>query len=505
MLKDETLSHKLISKWFWLYLFLILGLPLGYFIRILLSNSLSVSEIGIIYWLLGLMWLLSSLSSLWLSGWSLVYFLPKYMLEKKENHVNTIYKIIRYINIFMTIIVCIWLYFFIQYFWNSYIEHPDVKNILYIFLAYFFFSNLANPVHWIYQTFQDVFTPQLTWFISQAFISISIIILFYLWIWSIVGYSIIFLIWTIISYIILFSVYKIKYSKYIEKWIFIKDKVLIKEMMLFWLNVLIWSNALLIINTVDMQMLMVISWSENAWYYTNYMSLLGILMLFLGPIMWLIFPIISELNSKGQIEKLKLLQDFFYKYIIIFTLSLSILLAVFWEVLSVIFFWENFLYSGSILKYLAFFWVFQIMFSINLSILWWIWKLHITRNILIIAMIINVFLNLILIPTFWALGAWISTVIAWLLIAIFSFYFINKNIRINFDYKFCLKNIFLIMLIWIAYHYTIPHIFILENIYRYTNLIYLLIMWFWAYIILILFNIWEIKYFTKEIKWFLKK
>jgi len=276
-------------------------------------------------------------------------------------------------------------------------------------------------------------------------------------------------------------------------------------MMFFWLNWLIRRNAMMIINTVDMQMLIVLKWTESAWYYSNYMSLIAIVMFFLRPLMWLLFPIISELTNKNQIYKLWLLQDFLYKYIIMFTTSISVLLLIFWEVLAVIFFWENFLYSGTLLKYLAFFWIFQVLFTINLSILWWIWKIYLARNILVISMILNVLANFLLIPYLWALWAWISTVMARWLIAISSFYFVNKNLKINFDLKFYFKNIFIIMLIWVVYHYAIPHIFILENIYRYTNLIYLLIMWFWAYIILMILNIWEIKYFSNEVKQFLKR
>jgi len=134
LLKDETLTQKLISKWFWLYLFAFLSLPLWYLIRVILSNDLWPSEIGIIYGLLSLMWLLSILSSLWLNSGALIYFLPKYYIDKNKDHVTTIYKIVRYINIFMTIVFAIWIYFFIKYAGSSYINHPEIETILYIFL-----------------------------------------------------------------------------------------------------------------------------------------------------------------------------------------------------------------------------------------------------------------------------------------------------------------------------------------------------------------------------------
>jgi hypothetical protein len=45
ILQQETLSHKLISKGFWAYVFVIFTAPLGYLIRLLASNTLSVADV----------------------------------------------------------------------------------------------------------------------------------------------------------------------------------------------------------------------------------------------------------------------------------------------------------------------------------------------------------------------------------------------------------------------------------------------------------------------------
>ncbi len=500
LLKEETLAQKFISKWFWLYLFTFLSLPLWYVIRVILSNDLSVSEVGIIYWMISLMWLLSALSWLWLNSGSLIYFLPKYIIEKKQDYTNTIYKIVRYTNITMTIIVSLWLYFFIQYFWNNYIEHNEAKNILYIFLWLFVFLNLANPLIGIFQTLQNVFITQLSSFISQAIISIWVISLFILWIWNILWYSLMFLVWNIIAYSTLYLTYKIKYSKKIESWKIIKDYSLFKKMIYFWINALIWLNAMMLIANMDMQMILAISGTVEAGYYTNYMSLIAITMFFLWPILWILFPIISEFHNKNNYEKLKLLINFLYKYLLIISISICVLLLVFWEVLAVILFWQDFLYSWTILTYLAIFWIFQLIYGINLPFISWIWKNYINRNILVGCLAFNILSNIIFVYFYWALWAWITTWITWFLIAVFSFYYVNKNIWINFDKIFLIKNIFIIAIIWIIYYNIIPNVFILENSFRYLNLLYLLIMWFWAYAIIFLANIWEVKNIFREIK-----
>ena len=504
LLPDQTLANKLISKGFWLYLFAFLGLPLWYLIRVILSNDLSVWEVGIIYSLISLMSILSILSTLGISQWAMVYFLPKYIVDNKPDYVSTIYKIVRYINIWMTLVVGLAFYFFIQYFWTAYIEHPESISILYIFLWVFLFLNLRKPIEWIYKTVQNVFVPKFTEFLKQVLISILLISFFLLGIWDLINYGYAFLIWWIISYLIYYIVFRYKYAWEILAWKFIKDNELFKKIMFFWISALIAANAMLIIKNIDMQMLLIISWAESAGYYTNYMSLIAIVMFFLSPILWLLFPIISELKSKGQIEKLKLLQNFLYKYFIVFAFSIIFLLGVFGEEIAVILFWEDFLYSGTLLSYLVIFGIFKLIFTINLAILMWIWEAKKRTNILIWVMVLNIVLNALLIPTLGALGAGIATGISWAVIAVASFYFVNQHQKINFDWLFYGKNFLFLLIISSIYYLFAKDLFVLENAYRYSNLMYIVAIWFFTYLIMFGLNFKEAKIFVKELKRFKK-
>ncbi len=504
LLKDETLTQKLISKWFWMYLFTFLWLPLGYLIRILLSNNLSVGEVWIIYSLIWIVWLITNFSSLWLNSWALVYFLPKYLVEKKINQTTTIYRFVRYLNIFMTVLIWILLFILIQKYWFNYIKHEKSIKILYVFLAYFIFSNIANPVSWINQTLQNVFITQISWFLCQ--LSIFLWVLFFVITGniSIINASLAFVLGQIILYLIQYINYKIKYHKIIEAWVWINDKKLFKEMLHFWINTIIATNAMAIISNLDMQMLVVLVWNESAWYYSNYYALLSIATLFLNPILALIFPIISELNSKNDNFKLKLLLDFLYKYFVVFAFSMWLLLFVFGKVLSLVFFKEIYLYSGELLRYFSFFGVLQIIFSINFSFLYWVGKSKITRNIMMIGLIINLILNFLLIPKFEAIWAGIATVISWFIIVLFTFYETKKIIKIDIPYKFYLKNICIILFLWIIYDWIVQKYFILKDSYRLENLIYMSIMWIIFYVLFGFFNYSEIKRFLWEFRWFRK-
>jgi len=68
--------------------------------------------------------------------------------------------------------------------------------------------------------------------------------------------------------------------------------------------------------------------AEAAGYYANFLSLFYIGNILIGPIMSLIFPMVSELIEKKNNNKISILISFFYSYFSIFSLSISILLIV---------------------------------------------------------------------------------------------------------------------------------------------------------------------------------
>jgi hypothetical protein len=67
---------------------------------------------------------------------------------------------------------------------------------------------------------------------------------------------------------------------------------------------------------------------------------------------------------------------------------------------------------------------------------------------------------------------------------ILSFKIINENQKITIDWSFFLKNTIFIGIWGIIIYLIKNNLFILEDIYRYTNLLYLIIIWliFWIYL-----------------------
>ncbi len=87
--QHKTLSEKFLKKGFWLYLFSFIIAPIGYIIKIIISDNLSVSDMGVLYAVISFITLVSAFNDFGMSE-SIKYFLPKFTKEKRYDKVKTI-------------------------------------------------------------------------------------------------------------------------------------------------------------------------------------------------------------------------------------------------------------------------------------------------------------------------------------------------------------------------------------------------------------------------------
>jgi len=118
-----------------------------------------------------------------------------------------------------------------------------------------------------------------------------------------------------------------------------------------------------------MQMIIYILGMKDAGYYTNYLSIIGIPFMLIGPIFALLFPIFSELHAKKEHTTIKVIKKMFAQNFVHIALATNVLYFVFAEIISNIFFGEKFLVSGTILRYSILFLVFNFLLQINFNIL----------------------------------------------------------------------------------------------------------------------------------------
>lgn len=498
LLADQPLWKKLINKGFWLYFFTLFIWPAGYFIRVIISNNISVADVGIIYSILWFMWILAAYHDLGLTE-ALQYHLPKYRIQKKYNAFKT--------SIFLTLIIqgISWLVIgFLLFFWANYLSvnyfhSPESANIIKIFCLYFLGVNFFNMLYSIYIAFQDVVQYKLIEFI-KSYITLGFTFCFFLlgslnittftWAW-IIG------LWA--SLAISFIIFLRKYTYTLKKGEIERDRELIRKQMKYAFRVFIGINVAWLLWQLDQQFVIYFLWAQAAGYYTNYISLILSFSVITWPILGYIFPLTTELVEKGENEKIKQIKNIFYKYFSLFAISISWLFLVLGKEIATILFGAKFIYSWVLLQYSSIFLIFNVLFGINFWFLAGMGKVKERAKIIFITLITNIILNLIFIYIRWLIGVVAAMMISRVQLFYLSYRLINKEKKISFDRRYLIKNMIAIVILCIIMYSLKNKFFVLDDIYRYKNLLYLIAFFLCYYLSLVWFNIKSVLAIRKEI------
>jgi len=499
--QHKSLSEKFIKKGFWLYLFSFIIAPIGYIIKIIISDSLSVSDVWLLYWVLSFVWLISIYNDLWLTE-SLSYFLPKFITEKKYDKVKTILFYTLSIQMISWIIIALLLYFWSNYLALHYFKNENASIILKYFTIYFIWLNIFQILQSFFSSIQNTLYKKWLDFIRMSSIIWFTLYFYFSDLKTLENFSLTWIYWLyiwIIFSIILF--YKQYYRKYLQNEKIFFSKTFFIKILSYAIFVFIWAQASSILWQMDMQMIIYLLWTKWAWYYTNYLSIIGIPFMLIWPIFGLLFPVFSELASKKQFNKIKLTKEIFFKIFIWVWIALNILMFVLSDKIAYSLFWEKFLLSWVILQYSILFLIFNYLLQINFNILAWIWKIKIRVKILSIALIFNFFANLFLIKHIWVQWAALATWLWWVLIFILSEYFLWKQFRVKIDIIYTLKNILFMWSLWlIILNYKEQIFWMFWNIFRLWSFWILFVIWILYFIIFALINLKEFKILTLEIK-----
>ena len=499
LLADETLSQKLIKKWFRLYFFGYLAAPLGYIIRLLISNSpdVSVADFGVMYSIISLVTFLWTYNDLWLTE-SLRFFLPRFYLKKEYNNIKTTIRLSLWTQLFTSLIIAACLRFWNEWLSVHYFKNEHAGIILKYFCVYFTLTNILQVFQSIFISFQKTFENQLTSFVQLMTTFLFVLFCFFSWRGNIERYSIGwilgFVVWIIVAYLL----YR-KYRKSLMQWIFKIEKNVLNKYVKYALWSFMWSSVTSLFWQIIQQMVLYFIWADNAWYYSNFLSLFNIWIVLIGPIMWLIFPLVSELIEKEDKHKLWLLYSFFYNYFSIFILSFSTLYVVLWPEISITLFGKQYLTSGVLLSQVWIFLFFYLLSWYNYSVLAGIWKVKERVYITWISCVLTIITAYILINLYGIYGAWLAYWISFIYVWWWSWLLLKKEgYSLRFDWMFIIRNILIFIVLWIGISLWKDQIIDIDwN--RWYMIGRLVIIWLAFYCIIGLGNIWMVKKLKGEI------
>lgn len=477
ILKDETLWEKLIKKWFWLYFFSFLIAPASYLIKLFISNSISVADVWVLYSVISLITLLNTYNDLGLTE-SLQYFLPRFLVKKQYNYAKTSIYLSLATQIFTALIIACVLRFAAPWLATHYFHSESAVIALKYFCFYFLWINLFQTLQSIFIAIQDTFSNQLIEFVRIWSILWFTMLFFFTWKASVGWYSLNWVLWLWIWIFIALILFRKKYSKELLQWKFEYDKAVAKDYIKYAMWCFIWLEIWVVFWNLIQQFVIIFLWAELAWYYTNFTSLFGIVNIVVWPILWLIFPMVSEIIAKNDCEKLKTIYSFFYTYLAIAIILLISFLIPLGEETGYILLWTKFAFSGELLSYGIIFSLFSIFSWFNFNVLAGMWKIKERVKFMWIALVISL-LTLISMKRIWIYGwvlaLWTGYITLWFL----SLRELYKENNFSVNRKLILNNIILCIIMGIIVWKMKNWVFVFDDLQRYKNLWKLVLFAIW--------------------------
>ena len=220
------------------------------------------------------------------------------------------------------------------------------------------------------------------------------------------------------------------------------DPKIIKKMTKFGMYVIAVDFGWLLLGYTDSMVLTYFAGLTSVGLYNVVLPTASVLTYFPKAVANVVLPLSSELWVKGKNTILKAGMELLYKYTIIVTLPLAMIMFSFTDILIKVLFGSEYLPAANSLKILSVGMIFSSLYFINANFLAGIGKPEINSKIVYGAALFNLIFNIILIPLIGIVGAAIITTISYFIMMLVGLIEIKKYIEISLPIKIWIKCIF---------------------------------------------------------------
>lgn len=428
------LTKRIIKGGSVILLFSVLLAPVGYFIRVLYSQTLTIDSYGLFYAALGLFTLITTYNALGF-GYSVTYFLPKYIKKKNYSTCWNIYVYCQIIEVITAILISLLLIALAPWLAENYFKVQGINNLIYIFCLFLIVDSFLNGVIRLFMGLQ-----QEKYYSSIHLISLSLILLFSLLFFfsnkiSVTTYA---LAWTG-AYLLSAVIYNfILYRNfgYLTKNKIRWDKPLFKKMFAFAVPALATTTISSLIIYSDIFFLTLFRGVKDVGIYNIILPIVSISTIFLYPLGNFIFPLVSHLMEKER-RQIEYLLGVLLKIIPFAGMYFGLFIAMFPSAPVALLFgqkWVGLVENPMII--LSFGYIAFLLFYYLAIIVSGMGKVNERLKISIWIALINIILSAFFVFKYGVVGAVIANIIIYF-ISIYLFGRIIKTV-INFNYPYAL-------------------------------------------------------------------
>ncbi|MBT7903306.1 flippase [Candidatus Woesearchaeota archaeon] len=407
----------------------LIAVLIGFLLRIFLAKNLSIEMYGLFYAVLALISFFSIFKSLGLIP-ALIKYIPEFIVNKQKQSIkNSIWSVLIIQFISFSIITSI-IIFYSDFLANSYFHNYAAKSLVIILTLSFLISTLDSIIIVTFQSFQKIFLFALFPLIK------SILFLILTFIFVKLGYGAFgagmgfFCSSLITSMLFLPKFLKITFYKInLAKLTF--DAQIIKKLVLFGFPLLLSTTGYLILNYTDTLLLTHFKTLTEVGLY-NVALPAASLILYLGTsISSIVFPLTSELCAKKNKRTLITGIQLLHRFLLIVIVPVALIIFSFSDLVLSLLFGEKYILAQNILKILVIGTACFTITHVNFSMVSGIGKPKIIAKIVLGVALLNIILNIILIPLIGVVGAAISTSISQIIMLILSILALKQLINIK--------------------------------------------------------------------------
>lgn len=435
-----NLGYKLLNQTFRIYMLTIIALPAWYFNKIIISTDLSVAEVWVLYSLLSLMGIIIMYNDLGFKE-SMVYFLPKFLVEKKHDSVKSTLINMFVIQIVTWGLIAIVLFLTSSFLAQHYFDYPASQTVIQWMTIYLIVQCL-NPDS-IFLVFQDAFWHKLLATINIFGVMCFSICLHFYGYPTIKRFAFAYIMFGCLT--LLIGSY-VLWHKYLKKmWqtsSYHRNMQEFVDIIKYSMGVLVSNNLGVLIGSIDLLLIMWLLWPVDAWYYTNSIVLTTILPSLIAPLFAMILPLTSDLHARRLYSQIQYLNSILINHILVLAVVVAWFGIVFGPELAVWLLGEKFRYSWQIA---------QVWFvGMPIGIMVWImfimfaWTGVVMQRIktLAIGLVINIWCIVWAIMLWrWVYGVVASVIICRLVVAYLSRKHIDHTIKPSIDRSLMIQNV----------------------------------------------------------------
>ncbi|MBW3019071.1 flippase [Candidatus Woesearchaeota archaeon] len=400
----------------------------GYGTRAFLAHILDVDSFGLFYSVFTFVMFFKLFADLGF-GQALVRYVSHHIAEDRKELIHTITHHVITIKILLAVCISALLILLSHLLSKYYFKIENSAIVLVILALVLIVNNLDEYYLFLFQAFQKITTRGLLYASNKLFFLLACIILY------LVGFEKDTLLPTVaygagsLLSVLLFSpaaftlIWPIKFTF---------EKTVFRKLALFAAPNMISSFAGLIIGYVDVIMLTYLVPIKEVGIYNSVLPTALLVSYFSMAVTTVLFPMASELHTKGKSAVLSKGTTTVYGYVLAAALPICAIFFFFPGIILKTMFGAEFGAGAMALKILAVGVAFLCLSKINFSLLNGLGSPKSISHATLISAGINVVLNLILIPLFGITGAALTTSISYLAMFLVSYCNLRKNISFKF-------------------------------------------------------------------------